>query len=213
MDIDRPQLYLASSSPRRRKLLGRIGVRFQVLPVDVDERRRPGESPERYVRRMAVTKARQAAAGPLRREGVPVLAADTAVVIDGDVLGKPDGREHALAMLARLSGRSHEVLTAVAAVSGTEALRVSRSRVTFRVIDPAEAAAYWITGEPADKAGGYAVQGLGAVFVTRLEGSYSGVMGLPLFETAQVLGEHGVAVLPPAVWRAQEASDAADHHE
>lgn len=189
---DGPQIYLASSSPRRRELLDQIGVRYHVLPVDADERRRAGESPRDYVLRMAQSKARLAAADPGRVLDLPVLAADTVVVIDGDVLGKPTNRDNATAMLARLSGRTHEVLTAVAVIHRTEGVRISISQVAFRLIDPLEAAAYWATGEPRDKAGAYAIQGRGAVFVARLEGSYSGVVGLPLFETAQLLREHGV---------------------
>jgi septum formation protein len=188
-----PQIYLASSSPRRRELLDQIGVRYDVLPVAVDEGQHPGEAPREYVSRLALLKARRAVADPRRVLDLPVLAADTAVVVDAEVLGKPRDREHALAMLARLSGRAHEVLTAVALVHRRESLRVNTTRVVFRTIAPPEATAYWATGEPADKAGSYAVQGLGAVFVTHLEGSYSGVMGLPLFEVAQLLHECGIA--------------------
>lgn len=204
-------IYLASSSPRRRELLARLGVPYCVLAADIDERRLPGEAPREYVRRMAVTKARRAAAAV--RESRPVLAADTAVVVDGRVLGKPAHREEALAALARLSGRSHEVMTAVALVHRAEALRLSVTRVTFREIDPAEAAAYWETGEPRDKAGAYAVQGLGAVFVSRLEGSYTGVVGLPLFETAQLLGDIGVPVLAPPATGQSGGEHVSDYDE
>ena len=190
---DEVRIYLASSSPRRRELLDQIGVRYHVLPVAADERRHAGESPRDYVLRMALSKARLAAADPGRVLDLPVLAADTVVVIDGDVLGKPANRDNATAMLARLSGRTHEVLTAVAVMHRTEGVRISTSQVAFRLIDPLEAAAYWATGEPQDKAGAYAIQGRGAVFVARLEGSYSGVVGLPLFETAQLLREHDVS--------------------
>jgi len=195
MTGDGPQIYLASSSPRRRELLDQIGVRYHVLPVDADEHRHAGESPRDYVLRMARTKARLAAADPGRVMDIPVLAADTVVVIDGEVLGKPTHREHAESMLARLSGRVHEVLTAVAVMHRTEGVRISATQVEFRPIDPVEAAAYWATGEPLDKAGAYAIQGRGAVFVARLEGSYSGVVGLPLFEVAQLLREYHVACL------------------
>lgn len=183
-----PFIYLASASPRRRELLNQIGVRHESHPVDIDESVRPHEAPRDYVIRLAETKAQTAwtriPAG-LRR---PVLAADTTVVIDGQILGKPNDREDALRMLALLSGRAHEVYTAVALCddSGVRS-RLSVSRVHFRALEPGEAEKYWASGEPQDKAGSYAVQGHAAVFIERLEGSYSGVMGLPLFETAELL--------------------------
>lgn len=201
-------IYLASSSPRRRELLAQLGVPYRILTAGIDERRLSGEPPGDYVRRMALAKARHAAA--VRDEPWPVLAADTVVVVGGDVLGKPAHREEALATLARLSGRRHEVMTAVALIHRTEALRQTVTRVTFREIDPVEAAAYWETGEPRDKAGAYAVQGLGAVFVSRLEGSYTGVVGLPLFETAQLLGEGGVPILAPPAIQQPGGQDARD---
>jgi septum formation protein len=183
-------VYLASASPRRRELLTQIGVRHESHPVDIDETRRPGEAPGDYVTRLAETKAETAwsrIAPGLRR---PVIAADTAVVVDEEVLGKPRDREDALRMLALLSGRVHEVYTAVALCNeGGENSRVNVSRVQFRTLRPGEAERYWASGEPQDKAGSYAVQGHAAVFIERLEGSYSGVMGLPLFETAALLGQ------------------------
>jgi septum formation protein len=188
-------VYLASGSPRRRQLLQQIGVPFQVLSVTVDESIADGEEPFAYVSRLAGAKAdaglaRSTAAGAPRR---PVLAADTAVVIDGEILGKPAGRDDAVRMLRLLSGRTHEVLTSIAlAAGGRTCCRVSRSEVTFRDITCAEASDYWDTGEPTDKAGGYAIQGLGAVFIAQLRGSFSGVMGLPLFETAALLETAGV---------------------
>jgi septum formation protein len=184
-----PAIVLASQSPRRRALLDQIGVAHETLPVDVDETAHPGEVPAEYVLRLALAKAR---AGRALRPWLPVLGADTAVVIDDAILGKPTDRADALAMLDRLSGREHRVLTAVALVSGREESRLSVSHVRFRTIAPAEAAAYWATGEPADKAGSYAVQGLGAIFVEQLAGSYSGVMGLPLYETAELLRRAGI---------------------
>lgn len=190
-----PDLYLASNSPRRRELLDQIGVRYAWLESAVDEARRPNEGPEIHVLRLALAKARAglAAIGP--RPPLPVLGADTVVVVDADLLGKPRTAEQGLRMLARLSGRSHRVLTAVALVDGErEATRLAVSTVSFRRIEAEEAGRYWETGEPRDKAGGYAVQGRAAVFVERLEGSYSGVMGLPLFETAQLLEEFGILV-------------------
>lgn len=190
----RPDLYLASASPRRRQLLEQLGLRFEVMAADVDETPIPGEAPAAYVSRLAHTKA-QAVAARLGDPTAPVLAADTTVVLEGGILGKPRDRAHGLAMLAGLSGRRHQVLSAVALSSRGELhAALSESWVTFRSISPAEAAAYWETGEPGDKAGGYGIQGLGAVFVERLEGSYSGVMGLPLFETAGLLRRAGVSV-------------------
>lgn len=187
----RPLLYLASASPRRSALLRQIGVAHAVLVAPIDEGERPGEVPEVYVERLALEKARataRLAQGPT----LPVLAADTTVVLDGALLGKPRDRADALGMLARLSGRTHRVLTAVALIArGIERVRTSASEVRFREIDAPERAAYWETGEPRDKAGAYAIQGYGAVFVADLRGSYSGVMGLPLHETAELLrGAH-----------------------
>jgi septum formation protein len=186
-------VYLASSSPRRRELLLQIGVAFRLLEVSVDEAVRPGEDPGCYVLRLAQAKAE---AGWLRSEagsGAVVLAADTAVVLEGSILGKPRDRSDGESMLLRLSGHSHQVLTAVALRDeGGAQVRVSRSVVAFRSIGAGEARRYWETGEPRDKAGGYGIQGLGGVFVADLRGSYSGVMGLPLFETAELLDAAGV---------------------
>jgi septum formation protein len=189
---DAIDVHLASLSPRRRELLAQIHVRHDVIPVAVDETPRVGEAPAEYVLRLALAKAR---AGHRLQPDRPVLGADTAVVLDDRILGKPRDRQDAAAMLAQLSGREHRVLTAVALVGEREETRLSVSHVRFRPIDAAEAAAYWATGEPADKAGGYAVQGLGAVFVESIAGSYSGVMGLPLFETGELLRRAGIAPL------------------
>ncbi|HPQ96503.1 MAG: septum formation inhibitor Maf [Thiothrix sp.] len=191
------QVMLASGSPRRRELLDQIGIRYRVQTADVDESAQAGETPEALVLRLARAKA-QAVWDDTDRT-LPVLGADTLGVVDGILLVKPDGFESARAMLKRMSGRMHEVLTAVALCSsqGTR-VRLNRSRVWFRELAEAEILAYWAQGEPRDKAGAYAVQGLGAVFVERLEGSYSGVMGLPLFETAQLLATAGIFPLPPA---------------
>lgn len=194
--MDTFDIYLASQSPRRRELLTQIGVRFRVLPVDVHEAPGSGESAEDYVRRVALDKARAGWADPQRQRDLPVLGSDTEVVVDGEVQGKPRDAEHGLAMLARLSGRSHQVLSAVALVrGGREEVVLSASTVHFRPLSETEIRAYWATGEPADKAGGYAIQGRAAVFVERLEGSFSGVMGLPLYETATLLGAFGVDVI------------------
>ncbi|MGH8260780.1 MAG: Maf family protein [Steroidobacteraceae bacterium] len=188
-----PLLCLASASPRRRELLAQIGVAHEVVPADVDERRRAGEPPRDYVQRVAREKALHVRSHRLGRQ--PVLAADTAVVLGATVYGKPRDREHALEMLAALAGREHEVLTAVAlATEAGLATALSVSTVRMRALTEAECAAYWDTGEPRDKAGAYAIQGLGAVFVESLRGSFSGVMGLPLFETARLLGAAGVPV-------------------
>lgn len=186
-------LYLASGSPRRRELLTQIGIPFTTVSASIDETPLAGEHPEAYVLRLALGKAEAGLA--TLDAGTPgvVLGADTAVVLDGRILGKPLDRADALAMLAALSGREHEVLTAVAVVDGqrNESFCIS-SQVTFRVITPQEAEAYWSSGEPQDKAGSYAIQGLGAVFVKGLQGSYSAVVGLPVSETAELLARFGV---------------------
>lgn len=187
-----PVLCLASASPRRRELLTQIGVPHTLATADIDETPRSGESPRHYVRRMAQEKAH---AVWKQHSDLPVLAADTTVVLDGIVHGKPRDRAEALQMLAKLSGRTHEVLTAVALAHGPGVLlQLSTSAVRLRAITPEAAAAYWETGEPRDKAGGYAIQGLGAVFVQSVAGSYSGVMGLPLYETAELLRSAGLPV-------------------
>ena len=186
-------IYLASGSPRRRELLQQIGVSFRVIDANLDETAIQGESPLAYVSRLAQAKAMAGWERSGDSGGAPVLAADTAVVLDGRILGKPAGMNDAIAMLLQLSGRAHEVLTAVAmrTAAGIE-VKVSHSMVTFRPIDSSEASAYWETGEPTDKAGAYAIQGYAAIFISDLKGSYSGVMGLPLFETAALLKAAGV---------------------
>ncbi len=186
-------LHLASASPRRRELLAQIGVPFVTLIASIDETALPGEPAERYVERLAREKALAGLAALSDPADAVVLGADTAVVLDGRILGKPADRAECLATLAALSGREHQVLTAVALASAqrTES-RVVASRVRFRPLRAGEAEAYWATGEPCDKAGSYGIQGLAAVFVSQLEGSYSAVVGLPLCETAQLLGEFGI---------------------
>ena len=186
-------IYLASGSPRRRELLQQIGVSFRVIDANLDETAIQGESPLAYVSRLAQAKAMAGWERSRDSGGAPVLAADTAVVLDGRILGKPAGMNDAIAMLLQLSGRAHEVLTAVAmrTAAGIE-VKVSHSMVTFRPVDSSEASAYWETGEPTDKAGAYAIQGYAAIFISDLKGSYSGVMGLPLFETAALLKAAGV---------------------
>ncbi|TDO12535.1 MULTISPECIES: Maf family protein [Halomonas] len=184
-----PVLCLASASPRRRELLATIGVAVEVRPVNIDETPRADEAAHDYVVRLAWEKA--LAGAPFST--LPILGADTAVVCDGAILGKPAGAEQAASMLRGLAGRAHEVLTGVA-VSGPAGLLTAcvATRVYLRAISETELAAYWATGEPADKAGGYAIQGLAAVFVERIEGSHSAVVGLPLFETANLLSQQGV---------------------
>jgi septum formation protein len=192
-------LVLASESPRRSALLTQIGMPHRVIPAHIDEQRNEGEPIEQCVRRLAAQKALQVramleAAGALDQRQA-VLGADTTVVVDQHMLEKPRDRQHGLAMLARLSGREHEVLSAVAlAYGGTVQTAMSRSLVRLRLLGREECEAYWDSGEPHDKAGGYAIQGHGAVFVESLHGSYSGVMGLPLFETAALLAAAGLPV-------------------
>jgi septum formation protein len=183
-----PLILLASASPRRSELLRQVGIAHEVRPVDVDESVRPDEAPSAYVLRLAEAKAaalwQQLDAGQRR----PVLAADTTVALEGEIFGKPADAAEARAMLGRLSGRTHEVHTAVAVLhAGGAAARVSSSSVSLRELSSAEIDWYWNTGEPADKAGGYAVQGRAAVFIRHIAGSYSGIMGLPLYETWELL--------------------------
>jgi septum formation protein len=185
-----PVICLASMSPRRRELLTQIGVPHTVVAAHVDESLLPGETPTDYAARLARLKATTVRQ---RGEALPVLAADTTVVLEGVVYGKPESRADGIAMLESLAGRTHQVLTAVALATGQGvAVRVNCSSVRFRNIERAQIEAYWETGEPRDKAGGYAIQGYGAVFVAALSGSYSGVMGLPLFETAELLSDAGI---------------------
>ena len=190
MDLLQPVVCLASVSPRRRELLTQIGVPHKVVGAHIDETAHPGEMPRDYVMRMARAKA---LAVRDRGEALPVLAADTTVVLDDVIYGKPRDRSEGVAMLQRFSDRTHEVMTAVAIADARGvALRLNVSSVRFRKLTPEECSAYWETGEPHDKAGGYAVQGAAAVFIESLSGSHSGVMGLPLFETAELLRSAGV---------------------
>jgi septum formation protein len=179
-------LYLASKSPRRRQLLDLITREYEILAVDIPEEWDGVADPETYVQRLALDKARAGAA--LVTADDSVLGSDTEVVIDGRILGKPRDRNDAIAMLGMLSGRTHEVYTAVAVVIGSnEYTRINRNRIAFRMIEQRECEKYCDIGEPFGKAGAYAIQGLAAAFITRLEGSYSGVMGLPLSETRELL--------------------------
>lgn len=189
MDHD---FYLASRSPRRVQLLREAGYRFVSVPADVPEVAGCGEAPAAYARRLALDKARAAQ----RRVSapVPVLGADTDVAVDGEILGKPRDREDAVAMLLRLSDRAHQVHSAVAVVQGdAQFIDSTCTEVHFGPITRADALAYWDTGEPVDKAGAYAVQGLAGRWVREIHGSYSGIVGLPLFETVRLLARVGIA--------------------
>jgi len=187
------RLYLASGSPRRRELLTQIGVAFSAISADIDETPFSEESPSAYVERLARGKAEAGRCTVVSDAPFCVLGADTAVVLDGKILGKPVDEADACAMLMMLSDREHEVLTAIAVLEGERCeSRVVRSLVRFRPISREEVAAYWASGEPRDKAGGYGIQGLGGVFVAGLNGSYSAVVGLPVCETAELLGHFGI---------------------
>lgn len=186
-------LYLASKSQRRRALLEQVGVGYQLLNVSVDESTRRDLPPEQQAQQLACDKAMAGWHAPSRTRELPVLGADTLIEFDGEVFGKPRDRRHGLAMLQRLSGHTHWVHSGVAVCLGERVETVvSRTRVSLRATSAAERLAYWYSGEPADKAGGYAIQGVGAVFVQAIEGSYSGVVGLPLCETAQLLRGFGI---------------------
>lgn len=188
MRSGRRSIYLASASPRRGELLRQIGIAHDVRPVAIDESPLPGEIPAHYALRLAQEKARALWRELSSAERRPVLAADTTVALADTILGKPADRTDAAAILSRLSGREHQVHTAVAVLhEGGADSRVSTSHVAFRSLTAAEIDWYWDTGEPADKAGAYAVQGKAAIFIRHLSGSYSGVMGLPLYETWELL--------------------------
>ena len=190
-------IYLASRSPRRVELLRQLGLEFETLAIDVDEASLEHEAAEAYVCRIAKAKADS---GKNRLSGLcsdfVVLGADTIICIDDKIIGKPEDAEHCRCLLAQLSGRTHQVLTAIALNSGgaTE-VRLSVNRVRFRPIEAREIDVYCASNEPADKAGAYAIQGKAAIFIEHLEGSYSSVMGLPLFETAEILKQAGISVL------------------
>lgn len=192
-------LILASASPRRRELLDQIGVNYQVYPVDIDETPRSGELVEKYVVRMASEKA--FACIDQVGSDCPVLAADTCISVDGLILGKPENQSHAEQMLCQLSGKTHQVFSAVSICCTDQKLGLIHDRklvktdVTFRELDLDEIQAYWNSGEPQDKAGAYAIQGVASVFVESIRGSFSGVVGLPLFETAQLLAKQGIKII------------------
>lgn len=187
-------LCLASASPRRKALLEQIGLSCLQYPVDLDESPLPEESAQAYVLRLAEDKARTG----MQRSGteLPVLGSDTSVVYQGQILGKPRDESHCVEMLMQLSGQSHQVMTGVAVCQGDQMHSLlSITEVTFRTLSEQECRQYWRTGEPADKAGGYGIQGLAAVFVQSVSGSYSNVVGLPLFETAELLKKYDIQIL------------------
>ena len=191
--MTKERIYLASASPRRRELLELLGVSFEVRPADVTEDIFRGELPRDCVIRLALEKANAVSSTLAAGDPGPVLGADTLVVVDGTPLGKPRDAAHATEILLQLSGRTHNVYTAVVLVKEEQpAVKVSHSEVSFRTLTTAEIDTYWATGEPRDKAGAYGIQGLGAVFIRELKGSYSGVMGLPLHETGLLLDQAGV---------------------
>lgn len=196
----KPLIYLASASPRRSALLHQVGVQHTVRPVDIDETAGTGESAAVYVKRLATRKAETLWARLSGAERLPVLGADTSVAVDEEILGKPRDHQDCARMLQRLSSRTHRVYTAVALRhdDGCDT-QLSVSEVSFRKLDAQEIDAYWRTGEPADKAGAYAVQGIAALFIERISGSFSGIMGLPLFETGELLRTLG--------WRLQGTAE------
>lgn len=181
-----PEIILASASPRRAKLLDQLGVNYSIQIVDIDESNRENELPEDLVQRLALEKSQAISTEDAQNK--PVLGADTLGVLHGELLVKPKDFEHAKHMLSNMSGNWHEILSAVAlSYNGKTLICLNKNRVLFRQLSLAEIEDYWHTGEPQDKAGAYAVQGLAAAFIERIEGSYSGIMGLPLFETADLL--------------------------
>ncbi len=187
-------LILASESPRRAELLRQLGVEFSQRKPAIDETPKPCEAPTDYVRRIALAKTE--AVWQDLSEPALLLAADTAVVVDDMILGKPASRAQGLDMLRSLSGRWHQVLTGVALKGDSQNQAMSVSQVLFKPLTEHEITAYWCVGESMDKAGAYAIQGRAAMFIERIEGSYSGVMGLPLFETAELLATQGMKLLP-----------------
>lgn len=192
-------LVLASASPRRAELLTQIGVPFESHPVDLDETPLGNEQPADYVARLALAKAQacrqQLAANVALSDDAVVLGSDTTVVINDEILGKPENAEHSKQMLQRLSARTHQVITAVAVLSGEQQeIKTVTTDVVFKTLSDDEIGKYWLSGEPCDKAGSYGIQGLGAVFVQEIHGSYSAVVGLPLMETAELLRKVGIDV-------------------
>ncbi|MEI6066464.1 MAG: Maf family protein [Methylococcaceae bacterium] len=184
------QIILASASPRRKELLDQINVSYRVYPVDLDETPWPDEAPLDYVQRVAAEKS-AACKAQLNTE-IPVLAADTAVILGSVIMGKPKDKADAMAMLTQLSGKTHQVYSAISLRGREHGQAVSITEVTFRCLTEQEILDYWDSGEPVDKAGSYAIQGRGGVFIESIKGSFSGVVGLPLFETAELLSKQGI---------------------
>jgi len=194
------QLYLASQSPRRRLLIEQLGLKYRTIDVEIDEQQRESEEPKAFVARLALEKAR-AGWQQVARQRIPVVSADTCIVINHRIIGKPADKQDGIALLQQYSGTTHSVLTGLAVVgpendsagaATVERVRVSTSFVTFRILTDKEIEQYWQTGEPLGKAGGYAIQGIAAAFIEKLEGSYSGVMGLPLCELAELMPAFGI---------------------
>jgi septum formation protein len=198
--MDNLQLYLASRSPRRRILIEQLGVHYKTLDVDVDERPHEGENPSDYVARLAMEKAKNGW-DQVGNGKIPVVGADTCIVFNDQIIGKVDSREQSRALLKQFSANSHQVLTGIAMIGEKlegnrpalkQRVRVNNSNVTFRALTEEECERYWETGEPVGKAGGYAIQGIAAAFIEKIEGSYSGVMGLPLCELSELMSEFGI---------------------
>ncbi len=199
-----PQFYLASRSPRRRTLIEQLGISYQTISVEVDEAPHPGEQPLDFVSRLASEKATSGRKQVEDQADAVVVGADTCIVLNGEIIGKPVDKAMCVDLLKRYSGTTHEVLTGVAVVgpeggipgaAGVTQVRVNVTKVTFRSITDRECEEYWATGEPEGKAGGYAIQGKAAVFIEKIEGSYSGVMGLPLFELSELIKGFGIQPL------------------
>lgn len=192
---ENPQIFLASNSPRRQELLSQMGVTFKVIPHFSEEKHNVRETPESFVSRLALEKATD---GLLRQtnQQIPVLGSDTAVILDGNILGKPEGKEQAVEMLLSLSNKTHQVLTAVALKNEQKTEQIlSTTEVSFSKLTREICENYWQSGEPVDKAGSYGIQGQGALFIRCINGSYSGVMGLPIYETNSLLNRFGIFLL------------------
>jgi len=187
------KIILASNSPRRAELLTQLGVNHQVCAVDIDETPFKNESPLDYVQRVAAEKS--AVCLQLKKSPLPILAADTVVVLNNKIMGKPENQHHAAQMLRDLSTQTHQVYSAISFRGKQHWQCVNITEVTFRPIQNFEMVAYWKTGEPQDKAGGYAIQGMGSIFIQSIKGSFSAVMGLPLFETAEILTKQGIKII------------------
>lgn len=188
-----PKIILASASPRRQELLKQIKIAHQVQIVDIDETPKLNENPVDYVQRLAFEKA--TACKEKFNPKLPILAADTSVILNNKILGKPENEADAKAMLQKLSGNTHQVFTAIALFGKSQHQALSVTQVTFKTLTDAQIHAYWQSGEPIGKAGSYAIQGIASAFIEKINGSFSGVMGLPLFETAQLLALEGIEVL------------------